>query len=301
MPGARELLVNVRAATVSRTDCALLTASPFVMRFMTGLWRPKRAILGTDFAGRVEAVGSGVTDFRVGDDVWGINDLGSGSHAEYLTISVDDAVTPMPKGVDFADAAACIEGAWYAHSILERAAFENGKRVLINGATGAIGSALLQLAVHRGARVTAVGNTKNSSLLATLGAERVIDYERSDFTKDDQVYDYVFDAVGKSTFGACKHLLVPKGAYASTELGPGAQNLFLPLLTPLFGGRRVVFPFPVEKKGFLELMGSVVADGHFRAVIDRAFSLDQIREAYTYAASGQKTGSVILDLAPTGR
>lgn len=184
------------------------------MRFLTGLLRPKTKTLGTDFAGRVEAVGPSVTDIQVGDAIWGLNDMGVGSHAEYLAISCSDSIAVMPTGLSFEEAAACLEGAWYAHSMIERARFPGDARVLINGATGAIGSALLQLCVAKKARVTAVGNTKNLELLKSLGADRVIDYEHFDFTRDDQLYDYVFDAVGKSTFGACKRLLRPKGEFA---------------------------------------------------------------------------------------
>ncbi|KYF55610.1 NADPH:quinone oxidoreductase [Sorangium cellulosum] len=296
-PADDEILVRVHAATVSRTDCALLSASPFILRFMTGLRRPKSKALGTDFAGRVEAIGSRVRSFAVGDDVWGINDLGAGSHAEYLVISGDDSVARMPTGLSFEEAAASIEGAWYAYSITQRAALEKDRRVLINGATGAIGSALLQICVSLGANVTAVGNTKNLELLRSLGAARVIDYEQEDFTRDDQVYDYVFDAVGKSTFGACKRLLTPRGVYVSSEPGPGWQNPFLALLTPALGRQRVVFPIPIDRKAFLDVIGRLVTEGHFRPVIDRAVSLDAVQEAYAYAASGQKTGSVVLKLA----
>lgn len=295
-PADDEILVRVHAATVSRTDCALLAAQPFIMRFMTGLRRPRNRALGTDFAGRVEAIGSRVRSFAVGDEVWGINDLGAGSHAEYLVISADDSVARMPSGVSFEEAAACIEGAWYAYSVTQRAGLERDRRVLINGATGAIGSALLQICVHLGATVTAVGNTRNLELLKSLGAARVIDYEQTDFTRDDQVYDYVFDAVGKSTFGACKRLLTPRGVYVSSEPGPGWQNPLLALVTPALGGQRVVFPIPIDRKAFLEVMGRLVTERHFRPVIDRTVTLDAIQEAYAYAASGQKTGSVALNL-----
>lgn len=296
LPAHHELLVRVHAATVSRTDYALLTARPFFMRFLTGLRKPRTTTLGTDFTGRVEARGNGVTEFEVGDRVWGMNDLGASSHAEYLVISTKDSVVRMPSGSSYTDAAACIEGAWYAYSVIERVALKRNQRVLINGATGAIGSALLQLSVHRGARVTAVGNTKNLSLLKSLGAERIIDFENEDFTQDDQVYDYVFDAVGKSTFGASRHLLTPKGAYVSTELGPGWQNPVLALLTPALGRQRVVFPVPLDRKEFFEVMRDLIAAKHFRPIIDCTFALSEIREAYSYVATGQKTGSVVLKL-----
>lgn len=294
IPKDDELLVRVQAATVSRTDCALLSATPFFMRFMTGLKAPKVKTLGTDFAGQVEAVGKDVTAFRVGDRVWGFKDLGLRSHAEYLVTSTRGAVASMPNALNFEDAAASIEGAFYAYNFIKRVSVGPDTSVLINGATGAIGSALLQLSKHFGASVTAVGNTKNLDLLKSLGADRVIDYLNEDFTQDRETYDYVFDAVGKSTFGKCKRLLKPKGVYISSELGPGAQNPFLALVTPLFGKRRVVFPVPTDIKGFLALMGELAEAGSFRPVIDRSYSLDTIREAYEYAASGQKTGNVLL-------
>jgi NADPH:quinone reductase-like Zn-dependent oxidoreductase len=297
IPGDDELLVRVHAATVSRTDCALLSAIPFLMRALTGLATPRNRTLGTDFAGVVEAVGAGVSELRVGDRVWGMNDLGAGSHAEYLTIKKDASVTRMPEGVGFAEAVGCLEGGWYAYSIVERTGIVRGTRVLINGATGAIGVAALQLCVHAGATVTAVGNTKNLDLLRSLGASRVIDYEHEDFTDDPGEYDRVIDAVGKSTFGRCKRLLAPRGVYASTDLGPGWQNVFLPLVTPR-GKKRAMMPIPVNRNRFLAAAGPLVAEGHLRAVIDRRYSLDEVRDAYEYARSGRKTGCVILAIAP---
>lgn len=172
-----------------------------------------------------------------------------------------------------------------------------GPRVLIIGATGAIGSALLQVCVARGADVTAVGNSRNLDPLRALGATRVIDYERTDVTRDELVYDYVFDAVGKSTFGACRHLLEPGGVYVSSDLGSGGQNLVLALVTPWVGRRRVVFPLPIDRTAFLETIHRLTSEGRLRAVVDRTVSLDGIRDAYAYAASGQKTGAVVLKLA----
>ncbi len=295
-PAENEVLVRVHATTVNRTDCALLTARPFIMRFVAGLFKPKRKTLGIDFAGRIEAIGARVDTFQVGDAVWGINDLGASSQAEYLTFSASDSIARMPPGLSFEHAAASLEGAWYAYSLLERARFRDDSRVLINGATGGIGSALLMLCVGRGAHVTAVGNTKNLKLLESLGAEQVIDYEQTDFRRTNQVYDYVFDAVGKSTFGDCRQLLTPTGVYVSSELGPYCQNLFLALLTPLFRRRQVVFPIPIGRQTFLTALARLIAERRFSPVIDRTFTLDHVAEAYAYVASGQKTGNVVLKL-----
>lgn len=293
-PKDDEMLVRVHAVTVNRTDCALLSATPFFMRFMSGLRAPKVKTLGTDFAGQVEAVGEDVTAFQVGDRVWGFNDLGLGSHAEYLVVSTRGKVSIMPNGLGFEHAAASIEGAFYAYNFIKKVSVGPDKSALINGATGGIGSALLQLSKHFGATVTAVGNTENLDLLRSLGADRVIDYLNEDFTQDNETYDYVFDAVGKSSFGKCRRLLKPKGVYISSELGPGYQNPFLALLTPLFRRRKVIFPFPTDIKGFLGLMSELAESGSFRPVIDRLFTLDTIREAYEYVAFGQKTGNVLV-------
>ena len=295
-PADDELLVRVHATTVSRSDCAILAAHPFFMRLFTGLWAPARRTLGTDFAGRVEAVGARVTKYAVGDVVWGFEELGASSHAEYLVIAEGAAVDQMPQGLDFKDAAACLEGAFYAWSFLNKVEVGSGVHVLINGATGAIGSALLQLCVDAGTTVTAVGDTKHLEWLRSLRAGRVIDYMTQDFTADTATYDYVFDAVGKSTFGRCRRLLKPRGVYISSELGSGWQNLFLPMITRLLGQKRVIFPIPEDKPGFLAHMHELARFGRFRPVIDRTFRLESIREAYAYAASGQKTGCVILDL-----
>ena len=293
-PRDGEVLVRVHAATVSRTDCALLSATPFFMRLLTGLRFPKVKTLGTDFAGRIEAVGRNVGTFRVGDNVWGFNDTGLGSHAEYLAMSTNKSIARMPHGLSFEDAAASLEGAFYAYNFINKVSVGPNTSVLINGATGAIGSALLQLSKHFGATVTAVGNTENLELLKSLGADRVIDYRHEDFTQDDATYDYVFDAVGKSTFGRCRHLLKPKGVYISSDLGPGSQNIVLPIVTRLFGRRKVVFPTPTDLEGFLKLMTELAETGRFRPIIDRSFTLDTIHDAYQYAGSGQKTGSVLL-------
>ena len=293
-PQAEEILVRVHAATVNRSDCAVLLARPFFMRLMTGLRRPKRDDLGSDFAGEVEAVGSDVTRFAVGDRVWGFKDLGLGSHAECLVIRETEAVALMPGGVSYEDAAASIEGAFYAFNFVNKVNVDARSRVLVNGATGAIGSALLQLCKNAGATVTAVGNTRNLELLRSLGADAVIDYETTDFTQCRETFDYVFDAVGKSSFGRCRGLLARRGVYISSELGPGWQNPFLALVTPVFRRRKVVFPVPRDILGFLALMKDWLEAGQFRPVIDRRYTLDGIREAYAFVASGQKTGNVLL-------
>lgn len=295
-PRENEVLVRVYATTVNRTDCANLTAQPSIMRLTMGLTKPKRQTLGTDFAGMIEAVGAGVTTLKVGDKVWGFSDGGISSQAEYTCMPVDKAIAKFPENLTYEQAAASLEGAHYANNFLNKVDFKSGQKVLLNGATGGIGSALLQLLKYHGLYVTAVCNTPNLDLIKALGADKIIDYTQQDFTTDDELYDYVFDAVGKSTFGRCKPLLKEKGIYISSELGPGAQNIFFALLTPLLSGKKVIFPIPTDIKGSMEFIGSLIEKGEFMPVIDRTYPLDAIAEAYRYVLTGQKTGNVVVQL-----
>jgi NADPH:quinone reductase-like Zn-dependent oxidoreductase len=297
-PARGEVLVRVRTTTVNRTDCGALWGAPFVFRFFTGLPMPSRTATGSDFAGDVEAVGKDVTAFRVGDRVWGFDDNCAGTHAEYVAVSTRKAIATIPPGIDYAEAVASAEGAHYAINFLRMVPPDAGQQVLVNGATGAIGSAAVQLLKHHGVHVTAVCATPHVALVASLGADRVIDYLTEDFTKQSAQYDFVLDAVGKSTFGACKAILKPGGVYISSELGPGGENVYLALLAPLLGRnrKRVLFPFPLDIKGSLARMRDLLDQNKFRAVIDRTYRLDDIREAFTYVASGQKIGNVILSM-----
>lgn len=249
IPKDNELLIQVYATTVNRTDCAQLRAKPFIMRFFTGLFKPRRIILGTAFSGKVKAVGKEVTAFQVGDNVFGLDDDGLSSHAEYMTLSVNKAVTKIPVNVTYEQAAASTEGAHYAYNFINKINIERGQLVLVNGATGAIGSAAVQLLKFFGADVVAVCNTENIDLVKSLGAKKVIDYMKEDFTRNNQEYDFIFDAVGKSTFSKCKPLLKPGGVYISSEPGSMAQNIIFALITPIFGNKTVRFPIPTDIKG----------------------------------------------------
>ena len=295
-PKDHEVLIRVVAATVNRTDCGMLRAKPFIIRFFTGLLKPKDLILGTDFAGIIEAVGKDVRSFKVGDKVFGFNDSGAGSHAQYMTLSQDKALTIIPNNITYEQAAASIEGAHYAYNMINKVALKSGQKVLVNGATGAIGSAAVQLLTYYGAYVTAVCNAKNADLVRSLGANEVIDYTTEDFTRSNEKYNFVFDTVGKSTFGKCKPLLESQGVYISSELGPNSQNLFLAIITPLFGKKKVKFPFPRDPKRSVLLIKKLMEEGKFRAVIDRKYPLEEVTEAFRYVEKGQKIGNVILNL-----
>jgi len=296
-PKDNEILVRVHAATVNRTDCATIRAKPFFMRLVTGLFRPKKKVPGTEFAREIEAVGKNVSTLKTGEKVFGFDDEGSWAQAQYLTIQEDKAVT-IPDGVTYEQAAASSEGAHYAYNFINKVDLEKGQHVLVNGATGAIGSAAVQLLKYFEVNITAVCATKNIELVKSLGANRVIDYTKDDFTKDDQKYNYVFDTVGKSSFFKCRQLLKPGGIYISSDLGYMAQNLFLPSITPLIkpliGNRITAFPMPVDIKGTLVLVKELLEQGKFKAVIGREYPLEQIAEAYRYVEKGQKTGNVVI-------
>jgi NADPH:quinone reductase-like Zn-dependent oxidoreductase len=298
-----EVLVRVYAATVNRTDCANLRARPFFMRFVLGLVRPKKRVPGTEFAGVIEAVGKSIASLKPGEKVFGFDDEGSGSQAQYLAIT-EDKVVAMPEGITFEQAAASSEGMHYAYNFINKVDIERGQYALVNGATGAIGSAAVQLLKYFEVNVTAVCATKNIELVRALGADRVIDYTREDFTEDDQKYSYVFDTVGKSSFFKCRKLLKPGGIYISSDLGYMSQNMFLPYITPiikpLFGNRKTMFPLPVDIKGSLSLVKKLIEQGRFKAVIDRSFTLEQIVDAYQYVETGEKTGNVVITVSKDG-
>jgi len=281
---------------VNRTDCACRAARPFFMRLFTGPVRPRATVLGNEFAGVVEAVGSGVTAFELGDRVFGYNEGPFGAHAEYLSIPADGSLATMPANVTYAQAAASTEGSHYALAQIRGAKIQSGQDVLVNGATGAIGSAAVQLLKRLGAGVTAVCDTDNVELVRGLGAERVIDYTTQDFTRDDQRYDVVLDSVGKSSFGQCKRLLKPGGIYISSELGPLAQNPLLAVIAPLHSGKKVLFPIPKHDQQMIGYLRELLESGNFTPVIDRTYPLDQIVEAYRYVETGQKTGNVVISL-----
>jgi NADPH:quinone reductase-like Zn-dependent oxidoreductase len=303
--GADGVLVKVHATTVNRTDCGARAAKPFFWRLFAGLRRPRVTVLGCEFAGVVEAVGGGVTSFTVGDRVFGFSGNSFGAHAEYVSVPADGWLAAIPANVTFEEAAPSTEGAQYALSFVRAAEVRPGQDILVYGATGAIGSAAVQLLKSAGATVTAVCGTGNMELVRGLGADRVVDYLVEDFTKDEQTYDAVFDAVGKSSFGRCKRLLKPRGIYLSSDLGPLSQNPVLSLVTPLFGGKlfggkRVMFPLPKrDGREIIRYFKELIESGEFRPVIDRTYPLEQIVEAYRYVESGQKLGNVVIRVQPS--
>jgi NADPH:quinone reductase-like Zn-dependent oxidoreductase len=296
-PAAGEVLVEVHATTVSRTDCGQLRAHPFFMRLVTGVIRPKQTILGTDFAGKVEAVGAGVTSYASGDRVFGLTPGGHGGHGEYLCLPEGEAFAAIPAGLGFHEAAVC-EGAWYANSGLRALELGAGQKLLIYGASGAIGTAAVQLAKFYGAEVTAVVATRHIELARSLGANQVVDYTFQDYTQIGETFDFVFDAVGKASYFECRPLLKPQGIFAATDLGPHSQNLLLTFWGAVSRSKRVIVPFPMDRRDFVPFLAARLEAGDFRGVIDRRYPLEEIADAYRYVETAKKTGIVVIDVAP---
>ena len=299
VPKEHELLIKVHASGVNRTDCGFLRAKPFITRFFSGLFKPKNPIMGCEFSGEVVALDSQVTQFKKGDKVFGFDDINWGGHGEYKVINEAKSVAVMPTNIDYLTAGCCIEGAHYALNYVRVLQNLGVHSVFVHGATGAIGSSAIQLLKQAGMRVVATSTTKSMSLIKSLGPDKVIDWQKQDFTISDEKFDAVFDAVGKSSFKAAKRLLKPGGVYIATELGPCAQNPFLGLISPLYktvGAKRVLFPIPKNNKEIIEFLRDRIADGSFKPVLDKTYPLERIIDAYTYVESGQKTGNVVIKL-----
>ena len=282
---------------MNRTDCGYRSGKPVIIRFFSGLRHPKAPVLGNEFAGQVEQVGGAVTRFAVGDRVFGYVEGTFGAHAEYLSVPEDGSLATIPANLSYQQAAPGTEGSHYAMSFIRKAKIRAGQRVVVNGATGAIGSAAVQLLKTMDVEVTAVCGADHLDLVKGLGADRVVDYTTEDFTQDDQTYDAVLDTVGKSTFGRCKRLLVPGGVYLSSELGPMVQNPALALTTPLLRGKKVVFPYPTHDQELVRHFSELMESGQFTPVVDRTYPLDQVVDAYRYVETGRKIGNVVIDVA----
>ena len=305
IPKEDEVLVKVHATTVNRSDVHIREANRSngramvpLSRLVSGLRGPRQRILGGEFAGEVETAGPAVTEFAVGDRVFGTSGLRFGAHAEFLCIRQSARIAHMPAGLTFEEAAPICDGALNALMCLKVADLHNGRRILIYGASGAIGTAAVQLAKHFGADVTAVCNTKNLELMRTLGADRVIDYTQEDFTKNGQTYDVIFDAAGKLSFKRCRGSLEPDGIYLPTD---GLENLLLTFLHLGKKGKRVVFQIPprIPKQDVLFLKELVEA-GRYRPVIDRCYPLEDVIEATKYVETRQKVGNVVLTVNSAG-
>jgi NADPH:quinone reductase-like Zn-dependent oxidoreductase len=297
VPGVDEVLVKVHATTVNRTDCHIRAAKPILWRlFGAGLLRPKQRLSGSDFAGEVVAVGSDVSEFAVGDHVFGTSGYRFGAHAEFLCVRESALIAHKPETLTFEEAAAIADGALAALTSLRRVDLREGQKIVVYGASGAMGTAAVQLAKHFGAHVTAVCNTKNVELVRALGADRVVDYTREDFTKDGRLYDVVLDAVQKHSFRRSRGSLKPGGVYVATDLGFMWHTPLLAVAGKWIGDRKLVFSLDRPRKEDLLLVKQLIEAGRYRAVIDRVHPLEEVVEAARYVETGQKTGNVVLTL-----
>ena len=261
-------------------------------RLMTGVRRPRRTNLGTEFAGHVEAIGSAVREFGVGDDVFGAR---GGANAEYVTVPESGVIAPKPAGLDYDEAAAIPDGALLALSMLLPLEPLRRKRVLVYGAAGSIGTGAVQLLVHHfEADVTAVCDTKDVELVRSLGAQRVLDRLREDFTENGETYDVIFDAVGKHSFRRCRRSLDRGGVYVTTDLGFMYHVPLAALVTRVAGSRRAKLGIGRYRQDDLRLIKQLIDTGKYRPVVDRKYMLDEIVEAVRYVERGQKSGNVVL-------
>jgi NADPH:quinone reductase-like Zn-dependent oxidoreductase len=294
IPKEDEVLVRIHATTVNRTDTGFRSAEYVVSRFFTGLLRPRRRILGTEFAGEVEAVGASVTEFKVGDRVFGIR---SGAHAEFICVRESGVLAHMPAGVNFEEASAVADGALTALTGLKKADLRTGRSILIYGASGSIGTAAVQLARYFDAHVTAVCNTENVELVRSLGADEVLDYLQEDFTKNGKAYDVVFDAVGKQSFRRIRRSLKPGGLFLDTDPGFMWHLPLLALVTRWVGDKKARLLIARFTKKDLVFLKELLEAGNYRAVIDRRYPLEDVAEATRFVETGQKTGNVVLTVS----
>ncbi|MDQ3821905.1 MAG: NAD(P)-dependent alcohol dehydrogenase [Actinomycetota bacterium] len=293
VPKDDEVLVRVLASTVTRGDAMGVRSAEYrFARLFTGIRRPRRTITGTEFAGRVEAVGAAVTEFRVGDEVFGIQ---GGANAEYVAVRERGVIAPKPTGLTFEEAAAVPDGSLLALTCLRPAYPLRAKSVLVYGAAGSIGTAAVQLlARHFEAELTAVCDTDDVELVRSIGAREVLDRFREDFTENGAAYDVVFDAVGKHSFRRCRRSLRRGGVYISVDLGFMYHLPLLAVVTRLAGSRRATVGIGRYRKEDLLVVTELVEAGRYRPVIDRTYALDEVVDAVRYVEAGRKTGNVVL-------
>jgi NADPH:quinone reductase-like Zn-dependent oxidoreductase len=293
-PAAGEVLIRVRASTVSQTDTHIRRPSPWVWRLVAGLRRPRWRTLGVDFAGVVEAVGPGVTEFGVGDEVFGLVRW-FGAHADYICVADTSPIAHKPSNLSFEEAAAVGDGAMQALSALRQGAVGEGSRLAIYGASGSLGTAAVQIAKHLGAHVTGVTSTKNVELVRSLGADDVVDYTREALHTRGPICDVVIDAVGKYAYHWGKRALKPGGIYVETDFGPYKLETFAKWTVGRWvGTRRLKFANGVRSKADVELMKELIEAGKFRPVIDGTYPLEQVAEAHRHVETWHKVGNVVL-------
>lgn len=292
-PKSSEVLIRIHATGVSSGDVRLRKADPFGVRFMFGLFAPKNPVLGFVVAGQVEAIGKNVSKFKVGDQVFGTTGMRFGAYAEYVALHQDSVLAIMPTEITYAEAAAIPFGGTTALYFLTKGKIQKGQKVLIYGASGALGTSAVQLARHFGAEVTAVCSTKHADTVRSLGAHRIIDYTKEDFSSSNVVYDIIFDTVGKSPFsGSVKSL--KKGGYYLRAVHMELLPVFLGIWTSLTSSKKVIGGVITETAEDMRFLKSLIEAGELKAVIDRSYPLEQMADAHRYVEEGHKTGNVVI-------
>ena len=294
IPKDNEVLIKIYATTVTSGDCRMRRADPFAVRFFNGFTRPtKITILGNEFAGEIKAVGKDVRLYRIGDQIFGQAGLSLGANAEYICLPEDGTLAIKPANITYEEAATIPFGGSTALHFLRKGNIRSGQNVLIYGASGSLGTAAVQLAKYFGVEVTGVCSTANLELVKSLGADKVIDYKKEDFTKNGQTYDIIFDTVGKSPFSGCVKSLKQKGIYLRA-VHMTVPSIVRGVLTSMTGSKKVIGGVATERKENLVFLKELIEVGKFKPVIDRRYPLDQIAEAHRYVDKGHKKGNVAI-------
>jgi NADPH:quinone reductase-like Zn-dependent oxidoreductase len=298
-PQDNEVLIKIHESLATPSDVASRKGEPAMIRLFSGLTRPK-SILGTDLAGEVEAIGKDVTTFKTGDRVFGATSPNSAANAQYVCLPEDGVLAKVPDGLPYEATAGFCDAAMTALSFLrDTANVQSGQKVLINGASGAIGTFAIQLAKHFNAEVTGVCSIANIELVKSLGADHVIDYKKQDFTQESEAYDIIFDAVGKSSFSASKNALKSGGIYMTTV--PDLAILLQMLWTGLFGSKKAKFAATglSQTREKLDFLKELLAAGKLKSIIDRRYPLDRIADAHRYIETGHKKGNIVITVSHT--
>jgi NADPH:quinone reductase-like Zn-dependent oxidoreductase len=298
-PGPNEVMIKVFATTVTTADCMMRRGDTFLSIMLLGLIKPKEKfqILGTEFSGKIEATGSKVKKFKTGDEVYAFRGFGTGCYAQYKCMNENGSLAIKPRNMEFYEAASVVDGATTALFFLkDKAGIQSGQKVLINGASGSIGTFAVQLAKYFGAIVTGVCSTKNIELVKSLGADKVLDYTKEDFTKTGDTYDIIFDTVGKSSFSYCKKALRSKGKYVATVMT--LKLIIQSLLTKPGNKKKVIFAMSLNKTDALNYLRKLIEEGKLKTIIDRQYQLEELRDAHEYVEKGHKTGNVVITLLP---
>lgn len=292
-----EVLIRVFATTVTTADCMMRRGDTFLSRILLGFFKPKKKyqILGTEFSGKIEATGSKVIKFKPGDEVYAFRGFGTGCYAQYKCMNENGSLAIKPGNMKFIEAASVVDGATTAlFFIKEKANIQKGQKVLINGASGSIGTFAVQLAKYFGAEVTGVCSTKNIELVKSLGADRVVDYTNEDFAKTGDTYDIIFDTVGKSSFTHCKKALKSDGKYVVTVMT--LMNILLSFLTKFRNKKKVIFAMSLNKTEALNFIRTLIEEGKLKTIIDKQYPLEKLGEAHDYVEKGHKKGNVVITI-----